>query len=850
MPLRAPKRIYSSTALEVWFQRLVPEWEAHFAPQELERGRELYRTGEVREVELGADDAIVHARLEEADLYALVEWKEGRPVVRSSTEDARTGRSLAVAGMYEIEELLADEVAPLPPEKKPKVQIALTPGGPLPAPALGAVPALPAAPAAGHPQPPVTLGPPRPARRLILVLCMHEHTLHCDGFWENADRTRTRALKDGETAELTGPEREKLIRLASVARKAGFRFQAAHGYYAMEELGRIPAFLKAELPQWRQYFGVEASPDVDLLQRGVQAVELHARAKGSADGLELSWNLRIGPSVLTHDEMRKLLRRAGAPVFLAGRGLARLDEADAETLQDWQSLLAEAGGKALPRYMVFSLFGRDPRRVEFTPELQAWRDSLSRPKLGDGADGGILRSYQAQGVRWLRHLCDHGCHALLADEMGLGKTLQALALVDGRPVAGKPNLIVCPASVVPVWQAEAARFFPKLRVEVLKSGHDFTTLREPVLWLASYTQLRRHKAALEYADFGYALLDEAHFIKNPEAKVSQACMSIRAAHRIALTGTPLENRHLDLWTLFRFLMPGLLGVRRAFEEALAHDPQGLGEKLRRQIAPFVLRRTKREVAAELPGKVEVELQCPLTDLQRHEYNRLAGQGVASLGEDLTAAVRGRALTILTLLTRLRQVCCDPALLPWMKPELQQSGKLTVLGDKLAEVLANGHKAVIFSQFVSLLKRARELADTRFPETPVYELTGGTADRQRPVAEFQQTSGAALMLVSLRAGGTGITLHAADYVFLLDPWWNPAVEEQAIDRVHRIGQDRTVFVYRMVTAGTVEDRIQRLKAHKKDIFSRVVGELTDVSDLRNYFDSLSDLVALLPEPQDG
>jgi SNF2 family DNA or RNA helicase len=378
---------------------------------------------------------------------------------------------------------------------------------------------------------------------------------------------------------------------------------------------------------------------------------------------------------------------------------------------------------------------------------------------------------------------------------------------------------------------------------VLKTGHDFTSRKDDVLWLASYTQLRKHKHLLEGVEFGYSILDEGQFIKNPDAKVTQACFAIRARHRLVLTGTPLENRQLDLWSIFRYLLPGLLGSRTSFEAALNTDRAGTLERLRAQLAPFILRRTKNEVAQELPPKVEMDLLCPMTDVQRTEYARICGEGVQRLGDDVSAAMREKSFGFLALLTRLRQVCCDPDLLPWLKAPLSDSGKLNLLVEKLAEIVGSGHKVVIFSQFVMLLDRVREALATQFPDLPRFELTGMTLDRQKPVQAFQGASGAAIMLVSLKAAGTGITLHAADYVFLLDPWWNPAVEAQAVDRVHRIGQTNTVFVYRMVTAGTIEERIQALKAAKKDLFDKLVGGLGGDFDLSQHFSSLQSLIQL-------
>jgi SNF2 family DNA or RNA helicase len=443
----------------------------------------------------------------------------------------------------------------------------------------------------------------------------------------------------------------------------------------------------------------------------------------------------------------------------------------------------------------------------------------------------------------MHHLCEVDCHGLLADEMGLGKTLQVLSLLAARPLRDRPSLIVCPASVVPVWREEMNKFFPGTEVDVLKTGNDFTSRKEPMIWLCSYTQLRKHRSLLDTIEFGYAVLDEGQFIKNPDAKVTQTCFAIRARHRMVLTGTPLENRQLDLWSIFRFLLPGLLGTRSSFEAALNADREGTLARLRAQLAPFILRRTKKEVAQELPQKVEMDLICPLTDVQRAEYARICTEGLERLGDDVGSAMREKSFGFLALLTRLRQTCCDPDMLPWLKAPLTDSGKINLLVEKLAEIVGSGHKVVIFSQFVMLLDRVRAALIQNFPDLPRYELTGMTLDRLKPVQGFQGAPGAAAMLVSLKAAGTGITLHAADYVFLLDPWWNPAVEAQAVDRVHRIGQTNTVFVYRMVTAGTVEERIQALKASKKDLFDKLVGGLGGDFDLSQHFSSMKSLVQL-------
>ena len=354
---------------------------------------------------------------------------------------------------------------------------------------------------------------------------------------------------------------------------------------------------------------------------------------------------------------------------------------------------------------------------------------------------------------------------------------------------------------------------------------------------------------LDETQFGYAVLDEAQQIKNPDAKVTQACCAIQAECRLALTGTPIENRLLDLWTLFRFLMPGLLGSRRRFEDAIESDSTGVREVfadcLRQQLTPFILRRQKDKVGKDLPPKVEMDLICPVTDLQGQTYENLLDRGRDELGNDLQSAMQTQSMHFFSLLTRLRQACCDPGLIPDVNADIQQSGKIQMLVTRLEEALSGdgARKVVIFSQFLSLLKRLKPLLKRTFPKVALLELSGETKDRAKPVEIFQIRKNLR-SYSSVTRGGTGITLHAADYVFLLDPWWNPAVEEQAVDRVHRIGQDRRVFVYRMITQGTIEERIQQLKKEKRELFESTLGHLGSAKDLAEHFSDLEELAKLL------
>lgn len=874
MQSHGPKRVYTPHSLEFWFNKLENDWAGAFSDAQLEQGREIYRDGQVRELELTDKDAIVHRRVEKKDEYAVIEWAGETLSVRSSSTDRELAHALAVAGLHEIEELVADEISPLPgdtPAESPRNGHATAPTrtSARPAPTFGGGMAKSAAASSSAGNGAAAVAGSAPAagnngtRTLILIFKTKTSGLTFQATWLDADKkTKHPALgpdAHANNGHATTSERAKLIGLAAYARKAHFHYHQDTGVYTMESLVEIPNFLKTVLPAWRKMFAIELDERSANLLKGTRMVEIEAVAERSSGGrtaggaevaaLNLRWIFRAGERMLTDSEVSALLKRSGQPLILPSLGIVALSPEKWESYSAWQRNVDEtqpAGAvdsTALSPYLIFSLFNDARMQLTLSPEIEAWRQSVLAPPAEPPALPELLRPYQRRGVEWMHHLCDVGCHGLLADEMGLGKTLQVLTLLATRPITDKPGLIVCPASVVPVWREEVAKFFPHLAVEVLKTGHDFSQHTEPVLWLASYTQLRKHRALLNGTEFGYAVLDEGQFIKNPDAKITQTCFAVRAAHRIVLTGTPLENRQLDLWSIFRFLLPGLLGSRSSFESALITDRDGTLARLRTQLAPFILRRTKKEVATELPPKLEMDLICPMTDVQRTEYARICSEGLERLGDDVGAAMREKSFGFLALLTRLRQTCCDPDMLPWLKAPLSDSGKITLLLEKLTEIVGSGHKVVIFSQFVMLLDRVREALAANFPDLARFELTGMTLDRQKPVHSFQQAQGSAAMLVSLKAAGTGITLHAADYVFLLDPWWNPAVEAQAVDRVHRIGQTNTVFVYRMVTAGTIEERIQALKASKKDLFDKLIGGLGGDFDLSQHFSSLKSLVTL-------
>jgi len=425
-----------------------------------------------------------------------------------------------------------------------------------------------------------------------------------------------------------------------------------------------------------------------------------------------------------------------------------------------------------------------------------------------------LRPYQQQGVDWLCFLRDASLGAVLADDMGLGKTLQALAAVRGR------TLVVCPRSVVHNWAEEIRRFRPGLSCSIYHGPRRALDPKADIT-LTTYAIMRLDAELLSEVTWDTLVLDEAQAIKNQGSQVSRAAYALKADFRLSLSGTPVENRLEELWSQMHFTNRGLLGGYSDFQERYAR-PVSSGEsqaaaRLRQKIKPFVLRRLKREVAPELPPRSEAVLYCELEDQERSVYEAVLGatrkEVVAKLSEG------GGVMAALEALLRLRQAACHPALVPGQQAE--SSSKIERLVEALVDAAADGHKALVFSQWTSLLDlvephlQRAEIAYTR--------LDGSTRDRGRVVASFQDASGPPVMLISLKAGGTGLNLTAADHVFLLDPWWNPAVEDQAADRAHRIGQDKPVMVYRLVAKDTVEEGILALQQKKRQIADAALGE---------------------------
>jgi superfamily II DNA or RNA helicase len=439
---------------------------------------------------------------------------------------------------------------------------------------------------------------------------------------------------------------------------------------------------------------------------------------------------------------------------------------------------------------------------------------------------GQLRDYQCEGLGWMQFLREFGFGGCLADDMGVGKTAQVLAVLEARRTEGSgPSLVVAPKSLMFNWRAEAAKFTPQLRVlEHTGLARDTALIGEHDLILTTYGTLIRDAAELAEVAFDYVVLDEAQAVKNANTATAKAVRLLRGNHRLALSGTPVENHLGELWSLFEFLNPGMLGEAKVLKMAggLARNPSEESRRLLAQaLRPFILRRTKQQVARELPEKTEQTILCELEPAQRKQYDELRRHYRESLLMRVQSQGLGKSkMQVLEALLRLRQAACHPGLLD-VKRSGEPSAKLDTLLDQLDELREEGHKALVFSQFTSLLAIVR----SRLDEAGVrYEyLDGATRDRQAHVEAFQNDPACTLFLISLKAGGLGLNLTAAEYVFLLDPWWNPAVEAQAVDRTHRIGQTRPVFAYRLIAKDTVEEKVLELQKSKRELADAILGE---------------------------
>ncbi|MBI5136344.1 MAG: SNF2 helicase associated domain-containing protein [Nitrospirae bacterium] len=606
-------------------------------------------------------------------------------------------------------------------------------------------------------------------------------------------------------------------------------------------------FLLEELPRlaaegW-QVFG-EASLAEHRVYRG--QARMASRVVSGVDWFDLEVGADFDGTVVGADELLKAWEAGRRYIPLLDGRVARIPTWVREQAGALHEAELGAGGQArLTRYqvpLVMELTGGDGADAAFREVVERIRSfsgvgSVAPP---EGLKA-TLRPYQAEGLAWLDFLREYGFHGILADDMGLGKTIQVIALLlleKSRGNLTSPSLVVVPTSLIFNWTHEIERMAPGLTVAVWHGSDRHASperLREADVVLTNYALVRQDLARLEAIPFHYLVLDESQYVKNPESQVSRAVRELKATHRLALTGTPLENHLGELWAQFAFLMPGLLGsyrhFRRRFGGPVERGDGDAAQALLTRVRPFVLRRTKEQVAAELPERVESTLYCRLEDGQRVLYDRIRDLCRAQVANSIKTRGLGRSrVTILDALLKLRQVCCHPELLPAaLRGDVGESAKMTLFMEFVTEAVEEEHRVLVFSQFVSMLTIIRKRLDTA--GVPYSYLDGRTRDRERRVTEFQDNPRIPLFLISLKAGGTGLNLTGADYVVHFDPWWNPAVEQQATDRAHRIGQTRKVFSYKLIAEDTVEEKIVAMQERKRALSNILLGGEKDlVTDL--------------------
>jgi superfamily II DNA or RNA helicase len=659
------------------------------------------------------------------------------------------------------------------------------------------------------------------------LMCSYGDRMPIKAYANAQDRFLFRDPQDTNRVLMRNLEAEN----AAIARleQIGFARTDAGGFVLYGQ-PNVVRFFATDYPRLQSEWKVTLTAQVEKWSGEIERVTPKLEIVGSGqDWFEVRYSLTTpGGEVFSNADIQRLLRSGQSQTRLRNGHIAAIDTAGLEdfeqVIRDCDPEQTQPGLYRINRAHAVYVEGTARElgsavadRREALKKFITGRDASADAKTKLGPLAEILREYQLAGFDWLTRLAANKLGGILADEMGLGKTVQTLAFLCAQQGDG-PALVVCPTSLVTNWENEAGKFTPQLKTLVLDGANRaarFKSIADVDLVITSYALLRRDIDALREINFSTAVLDEAQHIKNPETQNAQAAFALRAKHRFVLTGTPMENSVRDLWSIMNFALPGYLGNRHDFRERYelpiargsAPDVQ---RRLSRRLRPFLLRRRKREVAKDLPEKIEQVVPCSLTSPQRAAYEALLReiqQGLASSGKNVrTGAQR---MKMLTGLLRLRQVCCDLRLVGIDKEEA--SAKLDLLEELIEEAIDGEHRILVFSQFVSMLHLIRERLEKL--ETQFCYLDGATERRQEIVDRFQSDSAIPLFLISLKAGGVGLNLSAADTVIHFDPWWNPAVEAQATDRAHRIGQTRVVTAYKLIALDTVEEKILRLQEKK-------------------------------------
>lgn len=607
---------------------------------------------------------------------------------------------------------------------------------------------------------------------------------------------------------------------------------------------------------WAKNLPKDITLETDEELGSILADPIHAEIKVEVDETnELDWfDLRVVVDIqgmdLTTKEIKELVAARGDFVRLKGRGWLRLQlDADAETQEAIKDLGVDAfdvTGKSHRMHALQLVDGQSKKVIDkkIWSKIQNRVETLQTQLKPDPPEGlhKILRPYQKDGFHFLVYLAVNGFGGILADDMGLGKTLQSLSWIAwlrqeaAQEVGAKgkvpPVLVVCPKSVIDVWGEETKRFLPDLRVQLLRNRDelDIEVVKNEVdLLVINYAQLRNGIEDIKQIEFLTSILDEGQQIKNPDSKAAQAASELNTRHRLVLSGTPIENKLLDVWSLMHFAMPGVLGNKAYFKERFDRRKDATAHmRLSSRLRPFLLRRTKGQVATDLPPRIEEEIPCEMEPAQREMYdNELERARELLLSVEGKKDLASKRFNVLSSLLRLRQICCHPNLIDSENEEVG-SAKLEALFYHLHQLREEGHKVLVFSQFTSMLDIIRERLESEDRE--YYLLTGKTENRSEIVKDFQKDPDPKPFLLSLKAGGSGLNLTSASYVILFDPWWNPAVERQAIDRTHRIGQKRPINAYRLVTRNSVEEKIRLLQKQKENLVGDVLSEETFAQNL--------------------
>ena len=624
---------------------------------------------------------------------------------------------------------------------------------------------------------------------------------------------------------------------------------ASRTTWRLQGADKVARFHASDLPRLKQVFTVVEGERWRTATRGLFRISpkvlepANEERKPGNDWLSLDIAYEAPDGFrISRTEVLQMIRSGRGGMTREGKRYVIDEEACAdfeENLRDLDSTLTTTGLTVRADKAQFLLTNDD---VQFAERQAASFQSEDWVKAQLPDLAALLRPYQIEGIRWLEASARGFKAGLLADDMGLGKTLQAIALIRllGNDKACGPALVVCPKSLIGNWEREFERFAPGLRVLALHGAdrkEAFARIGQHEVVITTYQLIVRDLAEYRKTEFAAVVLDEASYIRNPDTEAAKALRQLRAARRFALTGTPLENGVRDLWSICHFLMPGYLGGRDHFKErfetplstgAATPEARKVAERLRKLVRPLFLRRTKREVLKDLPEKIEQVLWCDLSSAQSQVYRRLQEEGLAEIRDARRrSGGKGTKMTMFTVLLRLRQVCCDLRLTGMAGEALKGlddedlSGKLSVWRDRLHEIIEGGGKVIVFSQFVKFLHLLRDELDAA--KTSYCYLDGQSNDRTAQVDRFQQEPARKVFLISLKAGGYGLNLTAADHVMLMDPWWNPAVEAQAIDRAHRLGQERVVTALRLVTRGTVEEKILKLQAQKRGLIEAALDE---------------------------